>query len=64
MSEVIRLNDTSESILYLSKKDKQLAKLFKMIGEITYAPRYRINEGNFQSQITTKRRIHPSILLY
>ena len=36
MANIVKLNSISESILYLSKKDKRLAKLFTMIGEITY----------------------------
>lgn len=31
------LNSESESILYLSRKDKRLAKLFEIIGEISYS---------------------------
>ena len=38
MSELITLNSSSTSIVYLSEKDKRLAKLFEMVGEITYIP--------------------------
>lgn len=38
MSEVITLNSDSESIQYLCKKDKRLAKVISMVGTITYKP--------------------------
>ena len=36
VKEVITLNGDSESIKYLCKKDKRLAKVISMVGEITY----------------------------
>lgn len=38
MSEVIKLTPNSEPLLYLANKDKRLAKLFSMVGDITYGP--------------------------
>lgn len=38
MSELIILNNESESVKYLIKKDKRLAKIINMVGEITYRP--------------------------
>lgn len=38
MSESIVLNQNSEEIIYLSKRDKRLAKVFSMVGEMTYKP--------------------------
>ena len=38
MPEIITLNQDSESIIYLSKRDKRLAKAIQMVGPITYAP--------------------------
>ena len=38
MSELITLDNNSEAIKYLSRKDKRLAKAIKMIGPIIYAP--------------------------
>lgn len=46
MPELITINSSSESIIYLSKKDKRLAKLFEIIGEITYIP-YEIEPFSF-----------------
>ena len=36
MCNTIILNENSESIQYLSKKDSNLKKLFNLIGEISY----------------------------
>lgn len=38
MSEVIKLTVNSEPLIYLANKDKRLAKLFSMVGGITYKP--------------------------
>ena len=38
MSQIYTLNSHSESVIYLSKKDKRLAKVFSIVGEITYKP--------------------------
>lgn len=38
MSEVIILNSESESVKYLCKKDKRLAKVISMVGDISYKP--------------------------
>ena len=38
MSELITLNSTTPSVQYLCKKDKRLAKVISMVGEITYEP--------------------------
>ncbi len=38
MGQLIILDENSEAIQYLSRKDKRLAKAFKMIGPITYVP--------------------------
>ncbi|MBK4210367.1 DNA-3-methyladenine glycosylase family protein [Bacillus licheniformis] len=37
MSEVITLNMNTPSVQYLCKKDKRLAKVISMVGEITYS---------------------------
>lgn len=36
MGDAIILNETSESVRYLCQKDKRLAKVIAMVGEITY----------------------------
>ena len=38
MKEIITLNKEADSIIYLSQKDKRLAKVFEMVGELTYQP--------------------------
>lgn len=38
MGQLIVLDENSEAIQYLSRKDKRLAKAIKMIGPITYVP--------------------------
>lgn len=38
MTKTIILTPKSESIQYLSKKDKRLAKIISLIGPITYQP--------------------------
>lgn len=38
MSEIKILNKKSDPIIYLTKKDKRLAKVIEMVGEITYIP--------------------------
>lgn len=38
MSETVTLKKDSPSVQYLCKKDKRLAKVISMVGEITYAP--------------------------
>lgn len=38
MHELVTLTSSSESIVYLRRKDKRLAKLFDLIGDITYLP--------------------------
>lgn len=37
-AKIITLNETSDSIQYLSKRDRRLAKAISMIGPITYQP--------------------------
>lgn len=38
MSKAIILNNSTTSVQYLCKKDKRLAKVISMVGEITYKP--------------------------
>ncbi len=38
MADIIVLNTESESVQYLMKKDKRLAKIITMVGEIQYKP--------------------------
>jgi len=38
MAELVTLNNESESIKYLCKKDKRLAKVINLVGDISYQP--------------------------
>jgi DNA-3-methyladenine glycosylase II len=38
MPDIVMLNDESEAIQYLRKKDKRLAKVISMVGDISYQP--------------------------
>ena len=39
MDKRIVLDSKSESVIFLCRKDKRLAKLIKLIGSVTYTPR-------------------------
>ena len=50
MAEIIRLDKEAESIQYLCRKDKRLAKVIQMVGPIEYSP-YRDSYSFIVNQI-------------